>query len=82
MVAVVFLKKPVRWSGSDWADVIFMMAVNMDSQFEVQKRIISFYRGLIQTLSQPEALQRFKRLTTPRGVVDAINTMIAPNTYK
>lgn len=78
-VAVVFLKKPVRWSGSDWADVIFLLAVNMDSQFEIQKRIISFYRGLLQTLSQPETLQRFKCLKTPQGVVNAIHTMMISN---
>lgn len=80
MVAVVFLEKPVRWSETDWVDVIFLLAVNMDSQAEAQKRMISFYRGLLQTLSQPEALQRFKQLTTPKGVIDAINLMMTANT--
>lgn len=80
MVAVAFLEKPVRWSGSDWVDVIFLLAVSMEHRFKAQKRIICFYRGLIQTLSQPEQIQRFKRLTTPKDVVDAIHNMMNPNT--
>ncbi len=80
MVAVAFLQKPVRWSGSEWADVVFLLAVNMDPRFEARKDIIPFYRGLTQTLSKPEELQNFKHLTSAAAVVDAIKAMMTVNT--
>jgi mannitol/fructose-specific phosphotransferase system IIA component (Ntr-type)/transcriptional antiterminator len=75
-IAVAFLDKPVPWEGEVRTDVIFMLAINFDSRFGAEQKVMGFYAALISLLENPKEFSTFRRLSSPQDIVRYLEQLI------
>lgn len=75
-IAVAFLDKPIPWEGEVQTDVIFMLAINFDSRFGAEQKVMGFYAALIFLLENPKEFKTFRRLSTPLDIVRYMEQLI------
>ncbi len=75
-VACATLKKPVRWEGDETADMIFLLAFNLDEASGLKEETIKFYSVFLDLLDNEEELKKVKNMKDQMELVPYMNQKV------
>lgn len=75
-VAVAVLEKPVRWQEDEDADVIFLLAFNMDEAAGMKQETIKFYSVFLDLLDSDEEVEAFRLMENGRQLAGLMNQRV------
>lgn len=76
VVAYATLKKPVRWEGGETADMIFLLAFNLDEASGLKEETIKFYSVFLDLLDNEEELKKVRNITEQMELVHFMNQKV------
>ena len=75
-VAVAVLKQPVRWQEDVDADVIFLLAFNLDEAAGMKEETIKFYSVFLDLLDCQEEVEAIRKMEHGRDLAELMNQRI------
>lgn len=76
VVAFSALKCPIRWQGEEHADLIFMLAFNLDEASGMKGETIKFYSAFLDLLDNEPELRRVREMRDAAGVAEYMNQKV------
>lgn len=76
VVAYASLKRPVLWDGKEEADLIFMLAFNLDEASGMKEETIKFYSVFLDLLDNEEELKKVRNVTEISELVGYMNQKV------
>ena len=62
--AFVSLEKPIQWTeNGEYADIIFLLAFDLDESEETKQEIISFYKSIVTFTEDDKSCENLRKLT-------------------
>lgn len=62
-VAVALLAKPVEWEQGEWVDIVFLLAIKMQTHEQIQ-RVQTFYKEYISLIESERQLEELRKMNT------------------
>lgn len=76
VVAYASLKNPVTWEGEETADLIFMLAFNLDEASGLKEETIKFYSVFLDLLDSKEELDKVRGFTGASQLAGYMNQKV------
>lgn len=76
VVAYATLKQPVLWEGEETADMIFLLAFNLDEASGLKDETIKFYSVFLDLLDNEEELKRVRSITEESVLIKYMNQKV------
>lgn len=76
VVAYATLKKPVAWEGEEKADMIFLLAFNLDEASGLKEETIKFYSVFLDLLDNEEELKKVRDITGESELINYMNQKV------
>lgn len=65
----VSLKEPIEWNGSETADIIILLAFDLDESETVKKEIVGFYKALVTFMEDSEKCKLLRELNDKNEII-------------
>lgn len=76
VVAFASLKSPIRWQEEEAADLIFMLAFNLDEASGLKEETIKFYSVFLDLLDNEEELEAVRAMDDAEDVTEYMNQKV------
>ncbi|MFT4007788.1 MAG: PTS sugar transporter subunit IIA [Lacrimispora sp.] len=75
-VVVATLKAPVLWQEKEKADIIFLLAFNLDEAVGMKEETIKFYSVFLDLFDDPEKINELRRSDSPELLAERMNQKV------
>lgn len=76
VVMIATLQSPIQWQDKEEADIVFLLAFNLDDVVGMKKETIKFYSVFLDLLDEDEKVEMLRHTTDPQYLTDHLNTLI------
>ena len=75
-VAVAVLNRPVRWQEDETADVVFLLAFNLDEAAGMKEETIKFYSVFLDLFDNEEEVEAIRRMDDSHQLAVLMNQRV------
>ena len=76
VVMVATLQHPIQWQDTEEADIIFLLAFNLDDVVGMKEETIKFYSVFLDLLDEDENVNALRHATNPQYLAEHMNGLI------